>query len=128
MVGRRCLYHSARQRLTLALPRSVAFSDFFMREAETLQEVANCRVLNLQAGRIGQGIAQLKERNIWVLSDQLFEKRHMRSQLARSFRSPLRRRSDLDLVSRMCRAHRAPVAGENFKRNSAARPLNPSSI
>ena len=31
-------------------------------------------------------------------------------------------------VRRIASAHRAPVAGESFRRNAAARPLNPSSM
>jgi hypothetical protein len=54
MVGKRCANQPSLRRLTLALWRSVATCDFFMREAKALSQVADCRAQNLLARGIGK--------------------------------------------------------------------------
>ncbi len=60
-----------------------------MREPKALEQVTNRRVLHPKAARIGQGIAQFKERDVRILPNQFLKERHVRCQLARPFGPPL---------------------------------------
>ena len=83
--------------------------------------------MNFDTFRHRQGVAQFEERDVRILGDQFLEKRVEGRELASPKRAPLRRGMSvatcLDQLS-----HRAPVAGDSFKRMAAARPLRPSSI
>lgn len=65
---------------------------FFVREPEPRQQVGDGGMVHLNARRIGQSIAQLKERDVRVLGDQLFKESLMRGQLPPAARRALRGR------------------------------------
>lgn len=105
----------------------MATSDFFITEAKAGQQCGNRGMVNLDPLCCYQRIAQFKERDIRILNDKVLEKRPIRSQLASSTGASLwcriRAATHYDHAY-----HLAPVAGESFSRNAAARPLRPSSI
>lgn len=125
--GMRCLNQSLRCRLTLARRRSVATSDFFICVAQFAKELANGVGVRLNARRGKQGCTQLGHRDVAILRDDFGKEVSMWVQFAPAFGRPCSAASARP-VRRMASAHRAPVAGESFKRRAAARPLNPSSI
>ena len=67
---------------------------FFVRKAKAFQQMANGGVLDLQASGISQGIAQFKQGDVGVLSDQFPEEGFMRRELACATRATLRGRVD----------------------------------
>jgi hypothetical protein len=54
---------------------------FFVRETKALEQMADCRMLNLQSRGIGKCVTQFKQRDVRVLRDQFFEKADMWGQL-----------------------------------------------
>jgi len=52
-----------------------------MRETKALEQMADCRMLNLQSRGIGKRVTQFKQRDVRVLRDQFFEKADMWGQL-----------------------------------------------
>ena len=83
--------------------------------------------MRLYAGRIRQSTGQFGHGDVAVLINQFNQKGAMRIKLALATRATLG--CGLGMPSLTDRNSPAcPVAGESFKRNAAARPLNPSSI
>lgn len=62
----------------------MATNDFFVCEAKTLEKPGNSRVMNCDAGRMGQRIPQFKEGDIRVLGQPFQKEINLRSKLPSS--------------------------------------------
>lgn len=92
IAGMRRVSQTCRASLTQPRRRSVATSDFFICEPEAGQQRSDRGMMNRDALRCRQGIAQLEKRDVRVLVHQLYEKGLIRRQLALARRASLTRR------------------------------------
>ena len=93
--------------------------------AQLAQEPANRVGMRLSAGRIFHRTGQFGHGHVAVLINQLKRKGAMRIKLALATKATLRRETGLSSAPDRGAPTRAPVVGESFQRNAAARPHNP---
>lgn len=100
---------------------------FFICIAQLAQELSDSIGMRSHSRCIKQDSTQFGHRDIAILSYNLGKQSAMGIQLTLPLGRPCGAASARPFL-RIASAHRAPVAGDNFKRNAAARPLKPSSM